>query len=362
MKILFFGPYPKPFTGQSVAFKEIYDNFTSTKVLCDTTKFEDSKVLNSLYVFVILPFLFITKKITKVYFTCSRSKLGFIKDFYLIIFSQIFSVKLINHLHGGDFKMFSENSSYLFKKLIYWSYKKVDTSIVLTKEMVSQFNDYDTMKVEVVPNCYAKSFLDVTWSELQNTYKQSISLIYFSNIMSTKGIMTFLDALEPVLEKYPKITVDIAGVPIGDYLLDKNQITKVFKDKLKELKRKFGTRISYHGLVSGNLKETYLKKSSIFVLPTVHRSEAFPISIIEAMYFGNAIITTDLNYLPGIVKNKSNGILIKPNDSVGLEEALNVLLDDKEFLNAMQKTNYQDARVKYNPDKIFNSIDKIIRE
>ena len=84
-KVLFFGPYPYPIHGQSISFKETYDNFNADKILFDTSMFGDKKFLNSIYSILRLPYIFLFKKFEVIYFTCSRTIFGAIKDILLLI-------------------------------------------------------------------------------------------------------------------------------------------------------------------------------------------------------------------------------------------------------------------------------------
>ncbi|MDQ1161020.1 glycosyltransferase involved in cell wall biosynthesis [Chryseobacterium sp. SORGH_AS 447] len=358
--VLFFGPYPKPVTGQSMAFKEVFDHFDSPKLLCNITKFEENKILNTLYVFICIPKLFLFNKINVVYFTCSRSNLGFIKDLYVILFAYLAKARIINHLHGADFNSFFENSSSFLKNLIKWAYNKVQTSIVLTDGMEKEFQHFDKMTVKVIPNSYPKAFNEIPFEHLKNIKKsEGFNIIFLSNIMYSKGIVFFLESLPFLLTKHINLTVSIAGVPMGDYLKNKSEISNIFFDGLEKLKDKFPNRINYYGLASGKFKEKILQKSSIFILPTIYKTEAFPLTIIEAMYYGNVIVTTNHNYLPGIVKEK-NGILIGCGSVDDIQNSIDCLLENPESLNLMQKKNYNESREIYNPNRFCNSVYNLI--
>jgi len=359
---LFFGPYPKPVTGQSMAFKEIYDYFDGSKLLCNITKYQEKKILNTLYVFINIPRLFLFNKINTVYFTCSRSNLGFVKDLYMILFANLANARIINHLHGADFNSFFENSSPLIKKLIKWSYSKVETSIVLTKGMKKEFKHFNNMNIAIIPNSYPKAFEEISFNELQNKRNVlDINIIFMSNIMYSKGIIFFLQSLPFLLTKHQNLTVSIAGLPMGDYLKSKSEISSLFFDNIEMLNKKFPHRIKYYGLASGKVKEEILQKSSIFILPTIYKTEAFPITIIEAMYYGNAIITTDMNYLSGIVK-KENGLLIKGSNVNDIQNSIAYLLENFKLLSAMQKNNYTQSREIYNPNTFCNLVYDVILE
>lgn len=357
--VLFFGPYPKPITGQSVAFKQIFDNFDGDKVLCDITKYNKYIYLNMLYVLFFLPIIFMTKNIGVVYFTCSRSKNGFVRDFWLILLSYIFRVKIINHIHGNDFKSFIDSFT-LFKFLPRWAYNRIDITVLLLEQMKDQLIDFPNTEIKVIANAYSESFSDISFDKLVRLKsKNGIEIVFLSNIMCSKGILIFLDSLYEVLSSNKKIKVKIAGQIMGDYLMDGDAMKKEFYEKYNLLKKHFGNSIEYIGVVNGIEKERFLSNSSIFILPTIYKTEGFPISIIEAMFFGNVVVTNNINYLSDIVSEK-NGIIISEIDSKKLAKSILELLNNSNEMNSIMHYNFKESRAKYDPKKYIDSVSEVI--
>lgn len=353
-KVLFFGPYPDPLFGQSISFKQAYLNSIDAKILFDTTKFGELKFLNTLYCIVFLPLIFFTRSFDKVYFTCSRSKLGFIKDLQLLVLSRLFNKKVINHLHGADFLEFYHSATY-FKRLIYWAYNQIDTSIVLLPSMTDQFVDFKDMKIVVINNCYATEYLDkkVDFKNKRN------EIVFLSNLIFSKGIFIFLEAVREILKRDDEVIVKVAGSPMGDSLMSAHQLKTKFEKYANELRNDFPNRFFYLSIVRGRQKEELLKQSSIFILPTFYKTEAFPLTIIEAMYFGNAIITTNHNYLKDIVQEE-NGFLTQPKSVDELIRATLYLLKNKNICGKIQKKNHSEAKKKYNPNIFDHKLKKAI--
>lgn len=347
-KVLFFGPFPDPLTGQSILFRQSFINYNHDKLLFDTNKFKKSKVLNSLLCLILLPFVFITKSFDKVYFTSSRSSLGFLKDFQLLLLSKLFNKKVVNHLHGADFLEFYLNSGIL-KKIIFWTYSQIEVSIVLLPSMIDQYSDFKNMKIEVISNCYSSEYINSKVSFLQK--KKQIT--FLSNLIYSKGIFVFLSAIKDILNQDKDVVIKIAGMPMGDTLMSAKKIKYEFEKRSEILKNKFPERFFYLGVVRGEQKEELLKSSSIYILPTFYKTEAFPLSIIEAMYFGNAIITTNHNYLSDII-SKHNGFLCEPKSVIDLVNNALFLLKNEAFCQEIQKYNHIEAAEKYNPI-IYNS-------
>ena len=82
--------------------------------------------------------------------------------------------------------------------------------------------------------------------------------------------------------------------------------------------------IEYKGWVSGKEKEEMVSNCNIFILTSYF--EGLPMSILESMALGKAIISTDVGGIPTIVKPGINGWLVKPGD---IDALTSVLLEIK---------------------------------
>lgn len=351
IKILLIGPLPPPITGQSIAFSYLknLDDHDIKFIVYNTNKYK-LNLFNYLDSILILPIIILFEKFQKIYFIGSRSRLGFLRQLPFLTISIYKKIKIFNHLHGADFKPFYNNSGIL-KGLIFLVYSKVDTSILLLKEMEDQFIDFPNMNLKIIPNAMGKDFENL---KIKKPVKNRI--LYLSNILASKGILEFMDAVAIILSVNKEVEVNIAGDFLKDHIMSKNEIKKRFFLIYNSLKLKYNNRVSYLGVVSGKNKVDILKSSSIFVLPSYYPTEAFPISIIEAMAASNAIVTTNHNYLKSII-SEENGVIVNKKNSNEIYLALRRLLNDDKKLKKIQEVNYLKSNSEY---KLESHINKII--
>lgn len=353
-KILFAGPLLPPTHGQSLAFTRFYESVENGRKLLINTNFEHlgmtGKVIGNIKVIFLTFLKIIFFKIDKVYFTCSRSFLGSFKDVILINLAALKKIKIYNHLHGSDFYEYFHSVPLWYQKILYNSYNKVDTSIVLLDSMKEQFKDFPDMNLEIVPNFYDKE-LDVVFEKKD---LKTINLLYLSNIIKSKGIFELLESFEVLSRKYDNIYLSIGGDFLSDEYMNKDDIKHKFLEKVKN-----NRKINYIGKVYGEEKIELLKKSDIFVLPSYYKSEAFPISIVEAMRCGNAIVSTNYKYLPEIV-DENNGILVEPKSPESLYKGIEYLLKNKTLLKNIQTRNKIEAEEKYSLNRYTEQLHKII--
>ena len=176
--------------------------------------------------------------------------------------------------------------------------------------------------------------------------------------MASKGILEFLTASKYLLKDDNSIRIDIAGDFLSDNYMSKNQIKKKFLDLFEGLKNDFQERIFYHGPVSGIKKVDLLRSSSIFILPTYYPTEAYPISILEAMATGNAIVTTKHNYLEKIISEEHGGTIQK-KDSNQIINLIKLLFINQQKLQLIQKNNLTHSK-KHNIENHLNHLYRII--
>lgn len=355
MKVLFIGPLPPPYNGQSIAFSYIC-NLNSEELMLNifnTTKHK-YKVINYLNHLITLPLKIYLGNFDKIYFTGSRSTKGFLLQCPFLITSKLKKCYLINHLHGADFKTFYDKS--FLKQIVKIVYRWVGTSIVLIEEMKMEFVDFPEMNLEVLKNAYSPEF-----DQVKINFPKNKKLSFISNIMASKGIIEFLKASRVLLDKYDDLKINIAGSFVGDEFKSKCQIKKDFYKNYNQIKRDFSNRIIFFNSVSGKNKIDLFAQSSIFILPTYYKTEALPISILEAMRTGNAIITTRHNYLQYLI-SESNGLLIDIKSPKKIIKAVSKLYDKSTDLEQIQKNNLLYSRKHFNIKNYYKSMLEILKK
>lgn len=80
----------------------------------------------------------------------------------------------------------------------------------------------------------------------------------------------------------------------------------------------------------------------LFVLPS--RMETFPLVILEAMYAGLPIVSTDVGDIPDIITNGINGFIVAPDDSEELYRKCLTLLGNKKMRRKMGTVNKETAK------------------
>ncbi len=97
------------------------------------------------------------------------------------------------------------------------------------------------------------------------------------------------------------------------------------------------------GKIPSDQMANYLQLFDILVYPSLY-SEGCPLSMLEAMALGRAIIGSHVGAIPEILSNRENGILVQPGNSKDIEQAIRELAGDnklRERLGAAAKQTVQ---------------------
>ena len=105
--------------------------------------------------------------------------------------------------------------------------------------------------------------------------------------------------------------------------------------KLRKMISKYGLgdRIEIKGWVSEEEKAHLMGTCRFFVMPSLY--ESYGLAALEALSYGKPIVCTDVDGLPGNVKDA--GYYVKPKDSMGLANAINTLNSDEDLRQDLSK-------------------------
>lgn len=341
-KILFFCPLPPPIGGQALISEIVY-NLIRPSILINTNM--KNKYLGNLKAIIQVLFYFSFFKIDLVYFTCTRSKIGAMKDIVLLILCRIKKIKVINHLHGNEIMDLFDSS--LFSKLIHYSYQQIDTTIFVTERQQQLMpSSLKRMKKIVIPNCYDPILENV--NRIVPDSADEVHILFVSFLMKSKGIFIALEVFERIAEEYNNAFFHIAGEPLGDEYMPTITAKMEFDNKIMLLERKYPNRITYHGVIEGKGKIDLFTSCDIFLFPTFFKTESFGLVNIEAMRTGNAVITTNHNFVPDVV-SKNEGILVAPQNVEETYKAVKYLIDNPQYLRSLQRHNIEHAQNNYSP-------------
>lgn len=207
-------------------------------------------------------------------------------------------------------------------------------------------------KIKIIHNgisLSANKHIDGQALELVNQYglkKQDIIIGTIGSLNIQKDTATLIKAMPRVITKLPKAKLVIVG-------------SGPLKHKLQKLTQKLG--ISQNVIFAGVIKEIpgILQIFTVFVLPS--RSEAFGISILEAMKAGVPVIATNVGGIPEIITNNRNGILIEAGDSKTLASSIIRLVNDRKLQQKFSKAGEETIK-NFSINKMVQATVKVYKD
>ena len=123
--------------------------------------------------------------------------------------------------------------------------------------------------------------------------------------------------------------------------------------RVVELAREMGVPIAFPGALRHEDLVAHLHGCDVFVFPSVERSEAFGLSMLEAHACGKPVVATRLGTGVEFVNlDGQTGLNVPPRDPDALAEAVNTLLDDADRARRMGEFAKRRVETQFRADQI----------
>lgn len=363
MKILFIAPIPLPINGQSKASKVLLDKLLYDKhdvTIVNLSKSSLKNGFNSLKrvfnIFYILVGAWKKRKNNDIiYLSLAESFFGNLRDLFIYVICYKSRHKIFIHMLGGaGMKKILEGKG-VQQKINSFFMNKIGGVIV---EGPVNFDIFSKVikneKIHIVPN-FAEDFLFVDDEEIKAKFsnKQSIQILYLSNLIPGKGYDELADAFIELPEQLQK---EVNILFVGGF-------------ESKESEDSFMSKIrTYDGLkyvgkfIDGEKKRELYCKSHVFCLPTYYPFEGQPISILEGYATGCVVITSDHSGIPFVFSDKKNGFMVEKKSIPSIKKAIEDVLSNKNNLEKIAFHNRNEAFEKYRTSIYQNAIMRIFNE
>ncbi|MEF2878598.1 MAG: glycosyltransferase family 4 protein [Blautia sp.] len=309
MKILLIGPNPQKFKGGMATVLEdiINDNSLNKKyeISMHSSCIKGNIVVKIIYsIIAYFKFLMIYKRYDLFHIHMASYTSTFRKGFY-VRFLKKHQKKVILHVHGGEYLKFYEHLTPRKKVSVQNIWNRSDLIIVLSEEWKNKFESTFGLNNIVVVN----NGIDIEKYKTARgpLHKTKNSFLMLGRLETEKGVYDLIEAVNRAVTVNPKITVYLAGD--GEI----ENVKKVIKEN------GLNKNIKLMGWVDLDKKIELLKKVSTVILPSYN--EGLPMSLLEGMAAGKAIISTNVGAIPELISDL-NGILFSPKDIIALEKAL----------------------------------------
>lgn len=295
-----------------------------------------------------------------VYVTMGASRLGFVRDLFIILLTVLFRRKLVFHLHGGGYCEFYQGCPSLLKFIIRHALGSVDRIIVLGELLRDQFSflsEAHRQKIVVVANGLPLKDTPVLESKTISTDKP-IKILYLSNMIPSKGYLQVLEACRILKRNKVNFVCDFAGEFMSTGSVNDSVNPNSARNNFFDLISNYDLEdeINYHGVVRGNEKQKLFRETNIFLLPTNYSGEGQPISIIEALSYSVPVIATRFRGIPEQIEDGKNGILIDSASPSNIINAIEKMTKSSKVYEKMSSHAYHIFQEKFTRDQYLDRL------
>lgn len=261
------------------------------------------------------------QRVRTIYITPSRTVLGACRELPLVVIARISGSRLVAHWHGAEFHYLRRAPRCMLARLLRLLWSRADTHIALCDTMRADLEQFGFRDVRVVPN-----FCDLPEqvSSSPTTGRSQLRLLFFSNLIPEKGVLDAIRTHKALLLSGRATELHVVGARLGP-------LPQEVEDGLKS------EGVFYHGALYGPQKYAVLSSCDVLLFPSVYRSEAFPLTLLEAMSAGLAVVAYRHNYIADFFET-AGGYLV-PCIPEAMVEAVTRLVDDPRRLSEFKTVN-----------------------
>ncbi len=146
-------------------------------------------------------------------------------------------------------------------------------------------------------------------------------ILYFGTLIRKKGVLEIPSIFNIIIQEVPDAKLILIGGDSRDIITNSDSTWAMMKECFSENALK---NVRYLGKMPYQQMEDYIHKSTICIFPSF--AEAFPVSWLEAMSCGKAVVTSNIGWANELVANDVVGYTILPTDHKTYADAIIKLL------------------------------------
>lgn len=341
-KVLVVGPGEKTRGGITSVIKMYRNSGIWNKWNCFWIEtYIDRNAFYKIFFFVKSYLLFLSKvnSCSIVHIHLSEPTSRYRKSFYFYT-AKFFNKKTIIHFHSfsAETTLFGKSKT-KYEKM----FRKCDTVVALSGYWKSEIKSLcPSAKIEIIHNPAKSNNIKIP------VINREKIILFAGTLNKRKGVHDLIQAFLNVSEKHPGWKLFLAGN--GDP---------------EEIKKWIGVdnlpgSIVFLGWIDGVEKERLFEKASIFCLPSY--AEGFPMAVVEACSYAIPVITTPVGGINDLFRDGENCLITEAGCATGLEEKLEILINNDILRNKIGEAGFITARNNYSIENTANQLNDVYQK
>jgi len=313
-------PFPPPYGGMAVQAEKLYKRIKESGIQSFYVKtnlpfpqylsfFEKIKGIRTFIRFILF-FLKILeiRKATIVHIFGASNVYFFLVVCPSLLMAKIMRKKVVLNYRGGEAEKFLNKWGFLAIPFL----KRADVIAVPSNFLKEVFERFVEREVLILPN-----IADIELFKYRERSTLRAYIIVSRQLERYYNIDCALEAFKVIKEAYPGARLKIAGKGSQENRLKRLSEEMALKD------------VDFLGALSHDKLSRVYDECDIMINPS--KVDNFPGSILEAFACGLPVVSTRVGGIPFMVKEGENGILVDPDDPMGLANGVIKLLENPDL-------------------------------
>ncbi|CAH0278544.1 Phosphatidyl-myo-inositol mannosyltransferase [Massilia sp. Bi118] len=273
----------------------------------------------------------------------AASRASFVRKSIVLLIARLAGCKTIFHLHGGGFRQFATvEAGALMQRWIRHTLEASSVVITLSNGWAGFVRGFaPRSRVAVVPN-------SVPLPPASGVQGEPGRILFLGRLEEAKGVFELLGAGALLAAKFPSLRLVFGGE--GD--------AETLRKKAAELG--MADRIELPGWLGAGERDEQLARASVFCLPS--HAEGLPMSMLEAMAAGRAVVASSVGGIPETIADGDNGLLAPPRDAAALASRLEQVLGDEALRARLARNARVTIEQHYSTEVVCGQLSALYRE
>lgn len=353
-RVLMVAPLPPPVHGQSlmsdylrrsVLLNSRYDcryvNIATARTIAELGRTRPMKLVRYAWSYCRLLWLLLAFRPDSCYLSITCHGPAFLKNAPYVLLCKLFCRRIIIHHHNKGMASCVERPVY--RRLMPMVYRRA-TVVLLSWRLypdVERVVGREQVRIVAngIPDVAAPRHATANGGQADGSAAgggYAPRLLFLSNMIESKGVLTLLDACRLLSERGMRFTCRFVGAETAE--IDRRRFAR------EVAARGLAGVASYAGPRYGADKERELDEADVLVFPSRYPNECFPLTLLEAMAHALPIVASDEGAIADIVDDGSTGFICRHElTAATLAERLAQLLASP----AQRRQMGRNARLRY---------------
>jgi len=191
--------------------------------------------------------------------------------------------------------------------------------------------------------------------EVSEFRKANLNMLFVGRLVHEKGPHTVIEAVAELARRgIRNVNLSIAGVPAYPW---------EYSAGLQELvdKQDLGNQVKFLGMIPNKELPNIYGEHDVLVFASIG-NEGFPVTLIEAMSCGLAVVGTTTGGSSEILEDGVNSLTFPPDNAVALADCLSRLIQNPDFSRSLAFAGQRLVREKFDLKRITDQTEEYLNE